>query len=56
MVSDKLKSKAYTISDWEASSRYNDTFYVMKAEIEEAIDLYEELKEQILSRLELENK
>lgn len=38
------------------SFRYNDTFYVMKAEIEEAIDLYEELKEQILSRLKLENK
>ena len=53
-VSDAMKSKAFVISDWEASSRYNDDFSVVKAEIENAIDLYEELKEDILRRLESE--
>ena len=53
-VSDGMKSKAFVISDWEASSRYNDDFSVLKAEIENAIRLYEELKEDILHRLESE--
>ncbi len=51
-VTDKLKLKAFMISDWEASSRYNDDFSVVKADIEDAIGLYEELKKQILSNLE----
>lgn len=51
-VSDELKAKAFVISDWEASSRYNDDFSAVKADIEDAIQLYEELETEILSRLE----
>ena len=50
-VSEELKSKAYIISDWEASSRYNDDFSAVRADIEDAIRLYEELEKQILNRL-----
>lgn len=51
-VSDKLKEKSFIISDWEASSRYNDDFCAVKKDIEEAIALYEELKDKILLELE----
>lgn len=47
IVSVELKSKAYMISDWEASSRYNDDFFVLKKDLEDGIRLYEELKAQI---------
>ncbi len=51
-VSDKLKEKAFIISDWEASSRYKDDFCAMKKDIEEAIVLYEELRDKILLEFE----
>lgn len=51
-VSDTLKSKAFLISDWEASSRYKDDFSAVKQDIEDAIVIYEELKNQILVNLE----
>lgn len=51
-VSDNLKNKAFIISDWEASSRYKDDFFAVKQDIEEAMNLYEELKTQILNNLE----
>lgn len=35
-VSDKLKEKAFIISDWEASSRYKDDFCAVRKDIEEA--------------------
>lgn len=50
-VPEELKAKAYAISDWEASSRYNDDFTVVKADIEDAIRLYEELEKSILQQL-----
>ncbi len=50
-VSDELKSRAFLISDWEASSRYNDDFFVVKEDIETAIALYEQLKADILKRI-----
>lgn len=53
-ISDKLKEKSFIISDWEASSRYNDDFCVVKKDVEEAIMLYEELKEKILLQLEFQ--
>lgn len=52
MVADELKSKAFIISDWEASSRYKDDFTVVKSDIENAVSIYENLKTQILDRLE----
>ena len=52
-VDDELKAMAYQISDWEASSRYNDEFKVSIAEIQKAIDLYEKLEEHILSWLDI---
>lgn len=54
-VSDELKEKAYIISDWEASSRYNDDFSAVKSDIEDGIHLYEELESEILKRLEDSN-
>lgn len=51
-VSDELKSKAYIISNWEASSRYADDFFSVKSDIEDALRLYEELEAEILKRLE----
>lgn len=54
-VCDELKAKAYIISDWEASSRYNDDFSAVKADIEDAIRLYENLEADILKRLEKKN-
>ncbi len=51
IVSKDLKSMAYQISDWEASSRYNDNFTVNKADLEKALRLYEELEKQILDLL-----
>lgn len=51
-VSDELKSKAYLISDWEASSRYKDDFSAVKKDIMDAIRLYQELEASILSDLE----
>ncbi len=54
MKSQVKKEAAHQVLVCSFKQVQNDTFYVMKAEIEEAIDLYEELKEQILSRLELE--
>ena len=50
-VSDELKMRSFIISDWEASSRYNDDFIVVKSDIQKAIDLYEELRSDILSGL-----
>ena len=55
-VSDKLKEKSFIISDWEASSRYKDDFCAVKKDIEEAIALYEELKNKILLELEKNTK
>lgn len=52
VVSDELKAMAFQISDWEASSRYNDDFFVLRKDMEKAISLYEELEKQILERLE----
>ena len=51
VVSNDLKAMAFQISDWEASSRYNDDFTVLREDMEKAINLYEELEEQILKRL-----
>ncbi|MDE7008559.1 MAG: HEPN domain-containing protein [Lachnospiraceae bacterium] len=56
VVSDKLKEKSFIISDWEASSRYKDDFCAVKKDIEEAIVLYEELKDKILLELEKNTK
>ena len=46
-VSDELKRKAFIISDWEALSRYNDDFFVVRKDILDAIELYYELKKSI---------
>ena len=51
-VSNELKAMAFQISDWEASSRYNDDFTVVKGDLEKAIRLYEELEKRILEDLE----
>ena len=51
-VSDELKAMAYQITDWEASSRYNDDFSVNQEDLLKAIRLYEELEKQILEKLE----
>ena len=51
-VSNELKSMAFQISDWEASSRYNDDFTVLKEDLLKAVHLYEELETQILVNLE----
>ena len=51
-VSDELKARAYIISGWEASSRYGDDFSAVKSDIEKAIELYEQLKDIILLRLQ----
>lgn len=56
MVSDNFKEKAYIISDWEASSRYNDDFNALRSDIEEAISIYDNLKNDILDRLEKASK
>ena len=50
-VSTDLKAMAFQISDWEASSRYNDDFTVLREDMEKAINLYEELETQILKHL-----
>ncbi len=50
-VSDELKAMAFQISDWEASSRYNDDFTVLKEDLLKAIRLYDELETQILVNL-----
>lgn len=57
-IAEKLKEKAFIISDWEASSRYKDDFCAVKKDIEEAIMLYEELRDKILAGLEknIQNK
>ncbi len=55
-VSDKLKNKAYIISDWEASSRYNDDFFAVVADIQDAMDLYKDLKQTILKNIEIKSK
>ena len=52
VISDELKAMAYLITDWEASSRYNDDFEVSLTDMEKAIRLYEELETQILHHLE----
>ena len=52
VVSSELKAMAYQISDWEASSRYNDDFTVLRQDMEKAIRLYDELEEQVLNKLE----
>lgn len=52
-VSNELKSMSFIISDWEASSRYNDAFSAVKKDIEKAISLYEELKTSILNELDI---
>lgn len=52
IVPEELKYRSTFISDWEASSRYNDDFNVVKAEIEKAIQLYEELRSAILSDID----
>lgn len=51
-VSDELKEKAFIISGWEASSRYNDDFSAVKSDIEDVLRLYEALESEILKRLE----
>ena len=51
-VEEALKEKAFIISDWEASSRYNDDFIAVKKDIEDAIQLFETLITDILSRLD----
>ncbi len=55
-VSNELKAMAFQISDWEASSRYNDDFTVVKGDLEKAIRLYEELEKRILEDLERHTK
>lgn len=54
-VSSELKEKAVEISGWEASSRYNDDFIVVKADIENAIELFDRLKESILESIDVVN-
>lgn len=51
-ISDELKSKAFQISDWEASSRYKDDFIAVTQDIEDAMRLYQELETSILLELE----
>lgn len=51
-VSDELKMNLNSIIDWEVSSRYGDDFSVVKADIEKAIDLYEDLEADILQYME----
>ncbi len=47
-ISDQLKLAANDITSWEAHSRYDDSPVSAREEISEAVDLYEELKAQIL--------
>ena len=47
-----LINAAIDITSWEARSRYNDSPLSVRKEISEAIDMYEELKQQILLKQE----
>ena len=51
-VEDELKGMAYEITDWEASSRYKDDFFVVKSELKKAMDQYALLKKSILEYIE----
>ncbi len=51
-ISNDLKAMAYEITNWEAATRYNDDFSVVKKNLIKAMDLYRELEESILSKLE----
>lgn len=51
-ISAELKMMSYKISDWEASSRYNDDFSVSVDDLETALRLYDELEKSILDDLE----
>ena len=47
-VDKELRDRAYTISNWEAESRYSDSFSVVKSSVEDALKLYEQLRDTIL--------
>lgn len=51
-IPERLKERSFVISDWEASSRYNDDFSAVKADIKDAIEIYDELENSILSNLD----
>ena len=51
-VNKKLSERARMISTWATESRYNDSFFVLKADINEAFELYESLKTSILKHIE----
>ncbi|MCD8134149.1 MAG: HEPN domain-containing protein [Clostridiales bacterium] len=48
-IPERLINAAIDITSWEARSRYNDSPISVRSEINEAIDMYDELKAQILS-------
>lgn len=49
---DTLELMAGTITDWEASSRYKDSFYATKKQLEQALSIYEQLEGRLLDFLE----
>lgn len=48
VISERLMDAAIDITSWEARSRYNDSPLSVRQEIIDAIEMYEELKQQIL--------
>lgn len=49
---DILELMAGTITDWEASSRYKDSFYATKKQLAQALKIYQQLEERLLNYLE----
>lgn len=47
-----LELMAGTLTDWEASSRYKDSFYATLRQLEKAIEIYKELESRLVKFLE----
>ena len=47
IIPDSVKEMAEEITSWEANSRYGSSIVTTRAQIEEAINLYENMKENI---------
>ncbi len=54
-VSERLLLASNDITSWEANSRYGDDPVAMRDEIQEAIEMYEELKQLILEKQRQKN-
>lgn len=54
-VSEQLKAQSYAITRWESKSRYEDSSVAVKKDIQNAIEMYNELREQIISVIEKQN-